>query len=361
MAELGLLLLGFLLGVWWFSVTILPIFYGLPKSIYWCSRGLFSWGILLSFLVPPIVWNLTFIGLAVVLFLWFPAIASRLQESGGFGVGQTLAVVGGAIYCFTEEGRRSLREDFQATAMRYVVTSDPKLLADFGYQTPLKQPKLIADFESRIETDLRWQRIEEIPGFPVRDFAEVRQKVRSGDISLGIDFTTANQLVGWLYGRLYRISFLLLAWIPYLSVLLAVVLAIALKSFVWLLAIPIIIVAEVGSNPYNPLRRLFDVGFAIAIAVLLWALFTGNIVVAGLSGFFLAAFRANRFLYYRNQRKLRQVALDSEPIFIYLYQLGKLGLKDRAGKTYWDREALRKEGERYLRDLYGIELPKKQP
>jgi len=40
-----------------------------------------------------------------------------------------------------------------------------------------------------------------------------------------------------------------------------------------------------------------------------------------------------------NQGELERVTLESEKIFIYLYQSGKLGLKhNESGKAYWNFE-----------------------
>lgn len=208
---------------------------------------------------------------------------------------------------------------------------------------------LIDDFQSRIEKELKWKRIEDIPELPAGNFAEVKQKASSGEFSVGIDFTTANELAAWMYGRRYATLFLFLTWVPYLAVLMSIVLAIAMKSSALLLGIPVIIVAELGSNPYIPFRRVFNGIFLVAVLGFLWALWTDTQLLVYLSGFFVVSFWTNRHLYNRNSKKLRQVALGSEAIFIYLYQIGKLGLKDSTGTMYWCREAVLKEARELLK------------
>ena len=50
-----------------------------------------------------------------------------------------------------------------------------------------------------------------------------------------------------------------------------------------------------------------------------------------------------------NQNKLTEVALNSEKVFIFLYQAGKLGLKhNESDKSYWHREAILEEAKRYI-------------
>ncbi len=194
---------------------------------------------------------------------------------------------------------------------------------------------LVVELEQRIENDLQWQRIEDIPEFPAKNFAELRKRVTLGELSLGIDYTVSNQLAQWLYGRKYTLGFMALAWFPYFAVALAIILAIALKSFAWLVAVPIVFVAELGSNPYNPLKPFLNLVLLLSVVLFIGATITGSTLTAGLSAFFAAPFLANRTLYKRNQEKLRQVALNSEKVLIYLYQLGKLGVMDSSGKTHW--------------------------
>jgi hypothetical protein len=196
----------------------------------------------------------------------------------------------------------------------------------------------VGKLEERIQNDLRWQRIEDVPEFPAKNFAELRKRVTLGELSLGIDYTVANQLAQWLYGRKYTLGFMALAWFPYLAMALAITLAVALKSFAWLVAVPIVFVGELGSNPHilrSVLKTFFNLALVLSVLVFIGAAIMGSTLTAGLAAFFAAPFLANRIFYNRNKEKLRQVALNSEKVLIYLYQLGKLGVMDSTGKTYW--------------------------
>lgn len=139
LVEFVLLMVGFVLAVWWFSVTILPILYGLPKAFYWCNRGLLSKFLLAHYLVPPVFWNLGLVGLAVVLVVWFPALATRLLESGGIAIGQSLGLIGSVIYVFTTSGSTSLRRDFVEMAVHYVVTQDRTLWDEFALRNRIHE------------------------------------------------------------------------------------------------------------------------------------------------------------------------------------------------------------------------------
>jgi len=137
--DIFLFCVGFGLSMWWFSVTILPLFYGLPKSLYWIARGLLSWRILTRFLVPPVLWNLAFIGAAVALNSWFPAASARLAHSGGFSFGQLFGLGGSIFFLFKKEGSDSLKEDFLATAIHYFVSDNPVLIGEFGYRHKIRE------------------------------------------------------------------------------------------------------------------------------------------------------------------------------------------------------------------------------
>ena len=129
LGEIFYFFLGAALAAWWFSVTILPIFYGLPKAFYWCARRLFSWRLCFSYLAPPVIWNAAFVGLAVALYIWFPSVHSRLSESTGYTVGQWLGFGGSLLSALTQDGRKNLRHDFQDNAMKRVVS--PALLEEY--------------------------------------------------------------------------------------------------------------------------------------------------------------------------------------------------------------------------------------
>lgn len=67
-------------------------------------------------------------------------------------------------------------------------------------------------FEEKILAELKWNKIDDIPDFPFSNFDEVKQKLKENVFSIGIDFTTANQLAQWLYGN-RKIIFRLLLYI----------------------------------------------------------------------------------------------------------------------------------------------------
>ena len=194
-------------------------------------------------------------------------------------------------------------------------------------------------FEEKISAELKWNKIDNIPDFPCSNFDEVKQKLKEKVFSIGIDFTTANQLAQWLYGKGFSIFFTILASSPIIVAILAVILAFALGNYWLLIGVVLGFAGQLMSNPYNPSKNFWKPIVGTLFLVFIYGLWQGKETITYLSAFFVFPFFINSYLYDMNQGKLERVALESETIFIYLYQNGKLGLKhNESGKSYWNHE-----------------------
>ncbi|MBL7141999.1 hypothetical protein ISS21_02870 [Patescibacteria group bacterium] len=112
MIEILLLIIGFLLGVWWWSVIILPLFYGIPKSIYYIWKGLLKRTAANFYLKVLILWTIIFFVIAFALVRYFPNVSNILFESGGFAIGQLIGIIVSAWRMLTKDGREDLSADF---------------------------------------------------------------------------------------------------------------------------------------------------------------------------------------------------------------------------------------------------------
>ena len=199
---------------------------------------------------------------------------------------------------------------------------------------------MINQFEEQITPDLKWQKIEDIPDFPLSNFNEVKQKIQTKEFSIGIDFTTSNQLAQWLYGQGHKYFFLLLASTPIIVAIAALILSFIFGNFWLLLGVVLGFAGQLLSNPYNPSKNFWKPVVGTIFLVFLYGLWQGQQTITYLSAFFVFPFFINSYMYSMNQGKLELVALESEKVFIYLYQNGKLGLKhSESGKAYWDFES----------------------
>jgi len=99
--------------VWWFTVIILPLFYGIPKSLYLVlvkKEGTFK--VPCMYFYGFLKWNIIYFLLFYVLISFFPDIFYYLKESFTFYMAQFIAV----IYCvgslFSKKQRDDMEIDF---------------------------------------------------------------------------------------------------------------------------------------------------------------------------------------------------------------------------------------------------------
>ena len=207
---------------------------------------------------------------------------------------------------------------------------------------------LLKEFESRIEPEVKWKRVQDIPDFPFSTFEDAVTKIKSGEYSTGLDFTASNMFARWLYGDAHKYFFLLLALTPFIAVLVSIGLSIWLNNY-WLLFGALLgFLGQFTSNPYNPAKGLFNTLVTVLVALFVWLIYSGNETGSILIAFYVVPFWLNRYIYKQNQKKLNDASLTSEMLFIYLYQTAKLGFRDKSGKSYWYMERAMKDMEELL-------------
>ena len=138
---------------------------------------------------------------------------------------------------------------------------------------------------------------------------------------------------------LHTAFFLLLASTPIIVAILSLVLAFVLGNYWLLIGVVLGFAGQFLSNPYNPSKNFWKPIVGLLFLVFVYGLWQGKETMTYLSAFFVFPFFINSFVYSMNQDKLKAVAMQSEKIFIFLYQNGKLGLKDNSNEQmYWHRE-----------------------
>ena len=191
----------------------------------------------------------------------------------------------------------------------------------------------LEEYEDELRPKLRWKSVAEIPNFPYSSFSTVRQALASREISLGIDYTTANLLAGIAYGVIWATVSSLVAAMPILLSIALLAVAFFRGDYWLLLGIPLAFFGQFSSNPYNRARTGCFVG-AVAIAcVAVWLLFNHKAIIGIALLAFPLTFVTNSLLYTVNQTRLRNWATLSEVVFIGLLEEGKLGLLNlRSGR-----------------------------
>jgi len=117
--EAGLFVVGGLFGLLWFSVIILPLFYGFPLTLYWAVRGWVRWRAAALYLIPPVIWSVIFFLAALVVTLFFPKAGSYRRCSAGIWLGQNFFIVLSiARGLFSKNTRLDMRKAFLHFVLR---------------------------------------------------------------------------------------------------------------------------------------------------------------------------------------------------------------------------------------------------
>lgn len=200
--------------------------------------------------------------------------------------------------------------------------------------------------ETELRKHLRWQSVDQIPKFPFRSFDQTRREILNGKFGIAVDNTKANAISSYVRTRAGIFTSLFLSWVPWLCVLVSVVLAVVFGKWGFLWGMLFSVIALLLANPFGflkPFRKPFGaIADIILLALTFFALrilFSDNTLSFGLFSLFLVSYAANRAYYIGNEKAITRTALESEPLFIYLYQDANLGLRDNnTGETYWNFE-----------------------
>lgn len=119
MIEILLYIIGILFGVLWFSVIILPIFYGIPRTIWFFGKGILRLKASTYYLKTFILWFVIFTLLIIFIQYLSPKTINYLYNSAGFSYGQMTGIFGSLFYAFTAKGRKDLSEDFWERMEKY--------------------------------------------------------------------------------------------------------------------------------------------------------------------------------------------------------------------------------------------------
>lgn len=109
-----LFVLGFFLVTLWFATVLLPLVYGLPRTIYHYMRGEAPGSAMLVWVLPLVLWNIVFFGVALLIVFLAPSVSAFLLSSSAFAFGQFAGLGVSVLRCLTASGRADLRADFDA-------------------------------------------------------------------------------------------------------------------------------------------------------------------------------------------------------------------------------------------------------
>jgi hypothetical protein len=122
---------GLFAGVLWFSLVLLPVVYGVPRSAYWAARRWIRWRPVFGYLIGPVVWSLVIVGLMAG--SRFAAAATHVVfSSTPLAIGSNVGILYGVLSCFSRSGRAELSEDFYSNIASAVTPAGRLRLEQLG-------------------------------------------------------------------------------------------------------------------------------------------------------------------------------------------------------------------------------------
>ena len=114
---------GAVFGFACFSLVLLPLFYGVPMSIYYVSKGLLRSTAILFYLGSVLLWSVIFFVIALVIVWYFPRAHAFLANNNGLFWGQWFGIIGCVFRVLTKAGRADMRVDFGDVMKRFIKTN----------------------------------------------------------------------------------------------------------------------------------------------------------------------------------------------------------------------------------------------
>jgi hypothetical protein len=118
--ELLLFVTGFLLGLWYTSLLVLPLFYGVPKALFAWFRKELHFRAVLAYLIAASFWIVFFTAILVSMRSFWRGGFNYLEESGGFNAGDALGclvLIANAL--LSKDAKANMKSEFDEFVLPY--------------------------------------------------------------------------------------------------------------------------------------------------------------------------------------------------------------------------------------------------
>ena len=182
----------------------------------------------------------------------------------------------------------------------------------------------------------KWKSVSEMPNFPFDSFEKLKDAVQESKYTIGIDYSAATEFASLLHSGFWKFVVIMLAFIPWIALAIAIVSSVILKNYYLLFGIPIIGVTFGVSNPLCPYRSFVSrIGYMGTICMV-FVVFMNNQTLLWLLLSFVLTFWDVRIIYEINAMTLRQAVMDSESLFMYCYEKKACTIKNsQTEKVYF--------------------------
>jgi len=189
------------------------------------------------------------------------------------------------------------------------------------------------------QTEQKSKCVEELKHFPFKSFDELKKRVTEGVANIGVDRSVALQ---WAQNGIYssswlRMQALFLAFLPFIAGIGFVVYAIATKSWLLLLALPVLLIGFFIFHPGSAMIFGFIRSGLIGLtfAGLVWGFINGIGWLTALSLSLAVIWYAQRTIYRKAVAGLINAALEHEDLLCLLWSGNALNITMYNGDSYW--------------------------
>lgn len=183
------------------------------------------------------------------------------------------------------------------------------------------------------------KRVEELKNFPFKTFAELKKATTEGVANVGIDRGVALQ---WAQNGIYSSSWLraqalILAFLPFVAAIGFVIYAIATKSWLLLLALPVLLICFFIFHPSSAMMLGFIRSGLIGLVFvgLAWSLISGISWLTALTLVLAIIWYAQRTIYRKAVNGLTLAVLEHEDLLCLLWGGRALNIRFYNGNSYW--------------------------
>ena len=173
------------------------------------------------------------------------------------------------------------------------------------------------------------RRIEELRSFPFGSFQEFRDACRSGRCHVSLDRSTALQWAqeGKYTTAVSRFAVTALTFVPYLSVVMFVGLAVIEKSWFLLLALPLFVVAFVLFHPSMRFAGLLrSIPICLSLLGFLWGIVISSLGLIAITGVLLIIWLSLLAANKTAIQSLTRAVVEHEDILCATWRHGKLAI-----------------------------------
>ena len=179
------------------------------------------------------------------------------------------------------------------------------------------------------QNNLSTDKVENLIGFPYKDYNEFEKNWKTGNITMGIDFGLAREwaMSGGLYSPVFLATLLnILNLIIFITAAGFIIYIVLIKSYLWLLTLPLLIIGFFLSHPVmsRNLGCLSSGYFLLGGAGFIWAVCKNIHGLLALTVCLLIIWLCIKIIYSLSLRALLDATATHEDLLCKLWNTGQL-------------------------------------